>query len=152
VGAVNRGRFGGQVQFRSGGGGLGLDEQAGEHAAHASGDSGAELAGLRSLEQVFVGEIEQQVRPAAVVPLDGNRELTQVGVPWVFELGGEHRRIRAADDQVLGGEKAAELLVGEAHPTLADGQQGAAQHLIYRWRARPGPGPLQEQTGLRHRE
>ena len=70
---------------------VGLGEEAGDHAPQTGGDSGAELAGLRGHEQLLVGEGEQQVEPAVVVPLDGDRELAQVGVPWVFELPGRAR-------------------------------------------------------------
>ena len=115
-------------------------------------DPGAVLAGLRGDQQLLVGEGEQQAEPAVVVPLDADRELAQVGMPWVFKASGERGRVRGVDDQVLSGEEPAELFVAEAHPALADGEQRAAQNGVRGRRGGLRPRALQEQGGLRNRE
>ena len=77
------------LQFRSRRGRLGLAEDSGDHATQTCGHPSTELAAGCGDQQVLVGEGQQQVEPAVVVPLDSDRELAQVGVPGVFERPGK---------------------------------------------------------------
>ena len=140
------------VQFRGRRSRRCLGEDCSDHAPQPGRDSGTELAGLRGDQQLLVGEGEQQAEPAVVVPLDADCELAQVGVPWVVQPPGERGRVRGADDQVLGGEEAAELLMAEAHSALADSEQRAAQNGVHGRPGRQRPRAFQEQGGLRNRE
>ena len=100
------------VQFRRRGGRLGLGEEAGDHAPKTGGNPSAELAGHRGHEQLLVGERQEQFEPAVVIPLDGDRQFAEVGVPWVFEASRQRGRAGGADNQVLSGEKPAEIARG----------------------------------------